>query len=246
MTGPSLDGIGVDSGGGDEIGDNEGVLSTAFVNGFKVQALWSQQDGAYAIYDGNSQRVTVTNANLVVTGDQFGSNFADTITVDLNAKGGVVVTENGETFSFPFGEIQTVSIFAGGGANTINVLKTSSSSPLSIIGRSDTVNIGSGSVQGRWRCDDPNPRTSTRSTSTPGRHFSAARDARHPGSDGFPIGLTNWPRVDNTSTPTPAASSSGPARRCRQRAGASPLLLVGNGPTTRRRATAPESEILGP
>ena len=82
----------------------------AFVNGYKVQSLWSRQDGAYAVYDGNSQSVTVTNGNLVVTGDQFGPNFADNITVDLNAEGGVVVTENGETFSFPFGEIQTVSI----------------------------------------------------------------------------------------------------------------------------------------
>jgi hypothetical protein len=149
MTDPNVDAISVNSGGGDEIGDGDAEHFTAFLNGYEVQALWSQQDGAQAVYDGNSQSVRVTNANLVVTGDQFGSNFADTITVDLNAEDGVVVTENGETFSFPFGEIQTVSIFAGGGANTINVLKTSSSSPLSIIGGgSDTVNIGcNGSLQ---------------------------------------------------------------------------------------------------
>ena len=103
MTDPNDDGISVQpriDPDQSEIGDNEAENYTAFVNGYKVQALWSQQDGAYAVYDGNSQSVTVTDANLVVTGDQFGPNFADNITVDLNAEGGVVVTENGETFSF--------------------------------------------------------------------------------------------------------------------------------------------------
>jgi hypothetical protein len=257
MTDPNDDGITVNSGGGNEIGDGDAEHFTHFVNGYKVQALWSQQDGTYAVYDGNSQSVTVTGANLVVTGDQLGPNFADNITVDLDAKGGVVVTENGETFSFTPGEIQTVSIFDGGGANTISVLKTSSSSPVSIIGGgNDTVNIGSnGSVQGIVGAvtitNPPNLTTINVDASADSSIHIATLDTRT-GSDGLPFGqitslapaAINYKYADTGSL----TLRTGAVINVNVLATGVSTSLVGNGPTTVNvgNRVSGVQEILGP
>src|SRR5262249_39909820 len=108
----------------------------------------------YAVYDGNSQVVTFDNGNLIISGDQFGANSDDTITVDLNGEGQPLVTLNGESFSFtsdPFiSRVRSITINPGGGADTINIERTSSAAPVAIMGSShDTVNLGlGGSVQG--------------------------------------------------------------------------------------------------
>ena len=148
MTNPDGDGIQVlprDDQNWIEVADNEAEDYTAFINGYRVQSYWSQQDGAYAVYDGNSQVARVTNGELVINGDQLGTNLSDNITIDLNPGGGVMVTENGETFSFTSREIHSITVNPGGGSNTINVRRTSFSSPVTISGQSlDTVNIGFG------------------------------------------------------------------------------------------------------
>src|SRR5262249_33988389 len=116
------------------------------------------------VYDGNSQVVTFDNGNLIVNGDQFGPNTNDTITVDLNSEGQPLITLNGQTFSFtsdPFiNHVTSITINPGGGANTINVERTSSSAPVSIVGSSrDTVNIGIGgsvqSIRGNVSIENP-------------------------------------------------------------------------------------------
>jgi hypothetical protein len=152
MTDPNDDGIRLTN--GNEIADGEALNYAALVAGHEVASFWSARDNAYAVYDGNSQVVTFDNGNVIVNGDQFGPNTDDTITVDLNSEGQPQITLNGQTFSFTsdpvINHVTAITINPGGGANTINVLRTSSSAPVSINGVSrDTVNIGvGGSVQG--------------------------------------------------------------------------------------------------
>jgi hypothetical protein len=133
-----------------EIADNEAQNYSAYLAGYDVQSHWSQADGAYSITDGNSQTVTDNNHTLTVNGDQLGSGYNDTVTVDLNSHGGVLVTLNGQSFSFPYGEITHVTVNTGGGTNTVNVLHTSGESPVTVNGGgTDTDNIGYGnSMQG--------------------------------------------------------------------------------------------------
>jgi Ca2+-binding RTX toxin-like protein len=153
MTDPNGDAIQVlprNSSAWNEICDNEAQNYTALINNYLVQSFWSQADNAYAVYDGNSEVVTDNNHNLYVNGDQAGPGTKDTVTVDLNQGGGVLVTLNGQTFSFPYGEINDVTINTGSGANTVNILNTTYTAPVSVVGDgADTINIGSGgSVQG--------------------------------------------------------------------------------------------------
>ena len=93
----------------------------------------------------------LNGGNLYVYGDQLGSNYNDTVTLDVNSRGGVQVNLNGETFSYPYGEVSHVYVETGGGSNSIYVNNTSSAAPVSIIGGgSDYVHIGNSSdgVQG--------------------------------------------------------------------------------------------------
>ena len=98
MTDPNDDGIHLTN--GDEICDGEAQNYAELIGGYEFASFWSAADNAYAVYDGNSQVVTFNNGNLIVNGDQFGSNTNDTITVDLNSEGQPLITLNGETFSF--------------------------------------------------------------------------------------------------------------------------------------------------
>jgi hypothetical protein len=152
MTDPEGTGITVTpalAGGWNEIGDNEAQNYSAYVNGYKVQSLWSQNQGAFVVDDGNSQSVTDNNGTLTVNGDQFGSGYNDTVTVEENGSGGVAVVLNGQLFSYPYGEITGITVNTGGGTNTVNVLSSTYGTSLSIHGGgTDTVNIGyQGSTQ---------------------------------------------------------------------------------------------------
>src|SRR5262249_11134872 len=120
-----------------EVCDHEAQTHTAFINGYDVQSFWSQSDGNYAVYDGNTQTVTDNLGNLIVNGVQLGDDNNDTGSVDLNSEGGVLVTLNGESFSFPNGEMNHVTINLAGGDDTVNVLNTTSGAPV-------TINDGSG------------------------------------------------------------------------------------------------------
>ncbi len=117
-----------------EICDNEAQNYSAIINGYEVQSHWSQSDGAYAITDGNSQSVTDDDGSLYVYGDQLGTNYDDTIDVDLNSSGGVLITLNGQQFSFTDGEISHVYVYTEGGDNSVYVYDTSSISPVTIYG----------------------------------------------------------------------------------------------------------------
>ena len=137
MTDPNGDAIQVlprSTSSWNEVCDNEAQNYTAFINGYQVQSFWSQSDGNYAIYDGNSQTVTDDGGDLIVNGDQLGSNYNDTIGVNLNGSGGVLVTLNGQSFSFPYGEINQVTVNTDGGSNSVYVYNTSSASPVTIYG----------------------------------------------------------------------------------------------------------------
>jgi hypothetical protein len=127
-----------------QIGDLAGVsYSFRLSNGVDVQALWSKQDffpgfdsagqGAWAVYDGTNQKFFLKghwNLNftgtydLTIQGDQ-NANPDDVITVGTVAsgpqKGGLQVTENGETVSFDPGQITGVTINAGTGNNTVTI-----------------------------------------------------------------------------------------------------------------------------
>jgi hypothetical protein len=169
MTDPNGDAIQVlprNSSSWNEVCDNEAQNYSAFVNGYQVQSFWSQSDGNYAVYDGNSQTVTDGAGDLIVNGDQLGANYNDTISVDQNSEGGVLVNLNGQFFSFPSGEINQITLNPGGGNDTINILNTSSGVPVTIneAGGNDSVYIspsdqfldhiqGNVTVNGGWGYD---------------------------------------------------------------------------------------------
>src|SRR5262249_16461355 len=121
MTDPNLDAIKV---GTAEICDGEAKNYVAFINGYQVKSYWSESDGAYAIYDGNSQSVTVNNGELIVNGDQSGPPTKDAVTVDRNDAGGVLVNLNVESFSFSPGQVTQVTINSGSDVDTINIRST--------------------------------------------------------------------------------------------------------------------------
>jgi hypothetical protein len=132
-----------------EIGDNEAQNYSYRLNGYLMQSYWSQADQAYFVPDGNSQQFWVNNGTLNLYGDQFGANWNDSISIDVNGSGGVYVNMNGEVASFDPGQISFIDIFARGGNNTINVYNTNV--PVYIqSGGTDTVNLGNGydGVQG--------------------------------------------------------------------------------------------------
>lgn len=70
-----------------EIGDNEAQNYWYRINGYEVQSYWSQADGSYKVDDGNSQNFYVNNGTLYVYGDQFGSGYSDSVTIDTNWRG---------------------------------------------------------------------------------------------------------------------------------------------------------------
>jgi hypothetical protein len=132
-----------------ELGDNEAQNYNAFLGGFLIQSYWSAADQSYIVSDGNTQSVTVNNGQLTVNGDQLGASFNDSITIDQNSAGGVLVTLNGESFSLSPGEVSSIVVNTGGGSNTVNVRSTLFGVPVNINGGgSDAVNVGhDGTVQ---------------------------------------------------------------------------------------------------
>jgi hypothetical protein len=140
--GPSFPG-----GGYGEIGDFEAQNYTYRLNGYQVQSLWSQSNQAFAVSDGNSQNFYVNNGQLTIDGDQFGSNYNDSITVGLNSSGGVLVNLNGEVASFDPGQISSIVVDGGGGADTININGTAAGVPVTIDGNgTDVITIGNGDL----------------------------------------------------------------------------------------------------
>ena len=136
-------GIIVTSGTAGEICDGEAQQHTALLNNNLVESFWSRSDNAYAIYDGNTQKVTVdVNGNLIVKRDQAGHSN-DIITLGLNSRGGVSLILNGEDFEFSPNTIQHITINTGGGTNQTFIRQTTDTAPVTInAGGQDTVTIG--------------------------------------------------------------------------------------------------------
>jgi hypothetical protein len=136
----------------DEISDGEAQNYFYRLNGAVVQSSLSQADRAYDIYDGNSQKFLVSNNTtriLTVNGDQLASHD-DTITVDLVGNNGAKVILNGETVVFDAYVLRGITINTGDGNDTVNILRTASSIPVTINSSGTaTINIGNaGSLQG--------------------------------------------------------------------------------------------------
>jgi hypothetical protein len=139
-----------------EIADREAQAYHYRINGYLVQSYWSQSDGAFRVDDGNSQSFYVKNNQLVINGDQFGYGYGDTISIDVNAAGGVSVTLNGEVVSFePDASlapdaISSIVVNTGAGSNSVWVHNEAQHVGLTINdGGNDEVFIGNnGSVQG--------------------------------------------------------------------------------------------------
>ena len=133
-----------------EISDREAQLYHYRVNGYLVQSYWSQNDSAYRVDNGTSQTFSVNGTQLFINGDQFGYGYSDTISIDVNAAGGVSVNLNGEVVSFEPGAISSITVNTGAGNNSVYVLNEAQYVPLTINdGGDDYVSVGShGSVQG--------------------------------------------------------------------------------------------------
>jgi hypothetical protein len=161
MTDPNLDAWHVSPANPpeNEIADNEAEAYSYRVNGYLVQAYWSQNDTAFRVDDGTSQFFYVNKdpnvfedgkGQLVINGDQFGDAYNDSIIVDVNPAGGVWVNLNGEVVSFEPGQITSIVVNTGAGTNYVNVNNEALAVGLTINdGGDDHVYLGSqGSVQG--------------------------------------------------------------------------------------------------
>jgi len=123
--------------------DGQAQLYCYRINGVLVQSSLSQQDHAYDVYDGNTQKLTLTaNRAVTISGDQL-SSLDDTITVD-QVSGGYKIILNGEVFQFDsrdffarVAEVSSIAINSGNGNDTVNMERTVSGLPV-------TLNLGSG------------------------------------------------------------------------------------------------------
>jgi hypothetical protein len=142
-----------------EIADREAQLYTYRVNGYLVQAYWSQADGAYKVDNGTYQTFyrnynpndnVLTRGQLVINGDQLGYGYDDTISIEVNAAGGVSVNLNGEVVNFEPDAIDDIVVNTGAGTNYVYVNNEVQGVNLTINdGGNDYVSVGSqGSVQG--------------------------------------------------------------------------------------------------
>jgi hypothetical protein len=121
-----------------EIGDGQAQNYSYRVGGVLAQSYWSQADGKFTVPTGQRQNFYVSSARvLTVNGDQLGSNYNDSITLDVSGSGGVIVNLNGETAQFDPGAISSIVVNTGGGNDTVNIEKSAAGVPI-------TVNLGNG------------------------------------------------------------------------------------------------------
>jgi hypothetical protein len=122
--------------------------------GALVQSIWSRDDNAFIVADGNTQQFILTTRasggyDLTLNGDQPGHSddifYIDTVGTFNDEVKAVI---NSEVAVFEPGSIHSITINTLGGTNTVYVAQTTV--PVTIHGNpSDTVKIGvDGSVQG--------------------------------------------------------------------------------------------------
>lgn len=118
--------------GDTQISDNEpdGGRYQYRLGGNLVQAYWSNQDGAFIVPDGNSQKFYMDpnwtgnsfngNFNLRIQGDQLGVNYSDNIRVDAFGSN-TSVTMNNQAAWFDPGQVKNINIDTRGGYNNVRV-----------------------------------------------------------------------------------------------------------------------------
>src|SRR5262249_47496564 len=106
------------------------------LDGVLVQSSLSQVDRAYAVYDGNTQRLALTSAQaLTINGDQLAS-ADDSITIRI-VNEGYTIDLNEEIFSFDSGGVSSITLNPLTGNDTVNLEATFPDQPV-------TVNLGNG------------------------------------------------------------------------------------------------------
>jgi autotransporter-associated beta strand protein len=152
-----------------QIADNEpdGTYYYPLEGTVPAQAYWSLSARAFVVPDGNSETIVLTphwnlstptsprfqgTFDLNILGD---SSASAAITLDVSQSGPTAgelrITDNSQVFWFPTSQLSSITVTeASSGTNIVNVLRTPTGVPVSIIGHgSDTVNLGvNGSVQG--------------------------------------------------------------------------------------------------
>jgi hypothetical protein len=139
--------------------DYEAQSYTYRLGGVLVQSYWSQGDQKFMVPDGNQQTFVVDNGTLNVNGDQLGQPYNDFIIIsqtapNQNGQTGVFVYENAETVAFEPGAINAIKVNTGDGNNTVFVISTLDSVPVTIQlgGGQDNVYVtpinGLGDIQG--------------------------------------------------------------------------------------------------
>jgi hypothetical protein len=99
----------------------------------------------------NRQTFFVNNGQLQIFGDQFGSGYNDSITIDVNGRGGVFANLNGEITGFDPGQITSIYIDPGLGVNTVQINNVPANCGVDVTGdgvNHVTVGNGSNGVQG--------------------------------------------------------------------------------------------------
>jgi hypothetical protein len=99
----------------------------------------------------NLQNFNVVNGQLQIYGDQEETNGLDTITIDVNGRGGVSAQLNGELASFDPGQITSIYINPGGGKNDVEINNVPANCATFVDGPGvNIVTVGNGStgVQG--------------------------------------------------------------------------------------------------
>jgi WD40 repeat protein/serine/threonine protein kinase len=84
----------------------------------------------------------VSGSSLLINGNQLGAHSTETLTIDTDPQGGILVTLNGQTADFAPGQITNIIVSSLGAGNTINVESLPRSVSLqSKLSNIDTVNL---------------------------------------------------------------------------------------------------------
>ncbi len=91
----------------------------------------------------NTQNFYLVGSQLQILGDQLGSNYNDTITLNVNGRGGVYATLNGEQASFDPGQVTNVYIDPRGGSNPVYIYNVPANCGVDVTGDGyNIVNLG--------------------------------------------------------------------------------------------------------
>jgi hypothetical protein len=128
---------------GINVDPNDGTIWVA--DEYTTGGTWGTE---VAQFEMNLQNFYVVNGELLIIGDQLGTNSNDSAAVSVNGRGGVYAVLNGEVASFDRGQITSIFIALGGGSNLATVLGTPSGVTTKVFSEgSDTVNVGNGTTR---------------------------------------------------------------------------------------------------